>query len=72
MLTDRPTCVGVGLSVYTKFCTPSVLTAVTQAIGSERVGLRLSPLNSYNSMKDSDPLALIGFLADKLNAFKLA
>ena len=23
-------------------------------------------------MKDSDPLALIGFLADKLNAFKLA
>ena len=49
-----------------------VLTAVTQAIGSERVGLRLSPLNSFNSMKDSDPLALIGFLADKLNAFKLA
>ena len=29
---------------------------MTQAIGSERVGLRLSPL-SYNSMKDSDPLA---------------
>ena len=23
VLTDRPTCVGVGLSVYTKFCTPS-------------------------------------------------
>src|SRR3546814_9109269 len=42
-----------------------VLTAVTQAIGSERVGLRLSPLNSFNSMKDSDPLALIGFLADR-------
>jgi N-ethylmaleimide reductase len=49
-----------------------VLTAVTEAIGSDRVGLRLSPLNSYNSMVDSDPLALIGFLADKLNAFKLA
>lgn len=49
-----------------------VLTAVTQAIGSERVGLRLSPLNSFNSMKDSDPLALIGFLADRLNAFNLA
>jgi N-ethylmaleimide reductase len=49
-----------------------VLTAVTAAIGSDRVGLRLSPLNSYNSMKDSDPMALIGFLADKLNAFKLA
>ena len=49
-----------------------VLTAVTAAIGADKVGLRLSPLNSYNSMKDSDPLALIGFLADKLNAFKLA
>ena len=49
-----------------------VLTAVTAAIGADRVGLRLSPLNSYNSMIDSDPLALIGFLADKLNAFNLA
>ncbi len=49
-----------------------VITAVTQAIGSERVGLRLSPVNSFNCMKDSDPLALIAFLADKLNAFKLA
>lgn len=49
-----------------------VLTAVTAAIGADRVGLRLSPLNSYNSMVDSDPIALIGFLADKLNAFKLA
>jgi N-ethylmaleimide reductase len=49
-----------------------VLTAVTAAIGADRVGLRLSPLNSYNSMTDSDPIALIGFLADKLNAYKLA
>lgn len=49
-----------------------VLTAVTAAIGSERVGLRLSPLNSYNSMKDSDPMALTGFLCEQLNAFKLA
>jgi N-ethylmaleimide reductase len=49
-----------------------VLTAVTAAIGSDRVGLRLSPLNSFNSMKDSDPVALIGFLAEKLNAYKLA
>jgi N-ethylmaleimide reductase len=49
-----------------------VLTAVTAAIGADRVGLRLSPLNSYNSMIDSDPMALIGFLADKLNAYKLA
>ena len=49
-----------------------MLTAVTAAIGADRVGLRLSPLNSYNGMKDSDPLALIGFLCEKLNAFTLA
>ncbi len=49
-----------------------VLTAVTAAIGADRVGLRLSPLNSYNSMVDSDPVGLIAFLADKLNAFNLA
>lgn len=49
-----------------------VLTAVTAAIGADRVGLRLSPLNSYNSMIDSDPIALIGFLAERLNAFNLA
>ena len=49
-----------------------VLTAVTQAISAERVGVRLSPLNSFNSMKDSDPIGLTAFLAEKLNAFNLA
>lgn len=49
-----------------------VLTAVTAAIGADRVGLRLSPLNSYNSMIDQDPIGLIGFLAERLNSFKLA
>ena len=49
-----------------------VLTAVSAAIGSDRVGVRLSPLNSFNSMVDSDPIALIGYLADALNAYKLA
>lgn len=49
-----------------------VLTAVSAAIGSDRVGLRLSPLNSFNSMKDSDPMALTEFLATRLNDFQLA
>lgn len=49
-----------------------VLEAVTAAIGSERVGLRLSPLNSYNSMVDSDPVGLITYLAGQLGRFKLA
>ena len=49
-----------------------VLTAVCAAIGSDRVGLRLSPLNSFNSMIDSDPLGLIALLAERLNDYKLA
>ena len=49
-----------------------VLSGVCAAIGASQVGLRLSPFNSYNSMIDSDPVGLAGFLSDKLNAFNLA
>lgn len=49
-----------------------VLAAVTAAIGSDKVGLRLSPLNSYNSMIDSDPVAWITYLSQRMNEFKLA
>ncbi|MFZ6742014.1 alkene reductase [Undibacterium sp. JH2W] len=49
-----------------------VLTAVSAAIGSDKVGLRLSPINSYNSMKDSDALASIAYLTTRLNEFNLA
>ena len=49
-----------------------VLTAVCAAIGSDRVGVRISPLNSYNSMIDSDPVGLTTFLAERLNDFNLA
>jgi N-ethylmaleimide reductase len=49
-----------------------VLEAVCDVWGSDRVGLRISPLNSYNSMIDSDPIALSTWLAERLNAFNLA
>ena len=49
-----------------------VVEAVTAEIGSDRVGVRLSPLNSYNDMKDSNPEALIEFLSEKLNRYDLA
>lgn len=49
-----------------------VLAAVSAVCGSDRVGLRLSPLVSYNSMHDSDPVGLSSYLADRLNAFNLA
>lgn len=49
-----------------------VIEAACSAWGSDRVGLRLSPLNSYNSMIDSDPLGLSTWLATRLNDFDLA
>lgn len=49
-----------------------VLEATSRVFGSDRVGLRLSPLNSFNSMRDSDPVGLITWLAQHLNDFHLA
>lgn len=49
-----------------------VLNAVIEVWGSDKVGLRLSPLNSYNSAKDSDPMALISYLAKTLSPLNLA
>ena len=36
------------------------------------MGLRVSPLNSYNSMIDSDPIGTYTWLAKQLNAYELA
>ena len=52
--------------------TLEVLDAVCNVWGSDRVGLRTSPLNSYNSMIDSDPVALTAWLGKRLNDYKLA
>jgi N-ethylmaleimide reductase len=49
-----------------------VIAAVCKVWGGDRVGLRLSPLNSYNSMIDSDPIGLATWLARRLNDFGLA
>lgn len=49
-----------------------VLTAVCSEIGSGKVGLRLSPLNSFNSMKENDPVAWMSYLANHLNDYNLA
>lgn len=48
-----------------------VITAVCEVWPSQNVGVRISPLNSYNSMRDSDPVALTGWLAQRLNDFNL-
>jgi N-ethylmaleimide reductase len=49
-----------------------VLDAVCGVWGSHRVGLRVSPLNSYNDMRDSDPVNLVRWLGKRLNDFDLA
>jgi N-ethylmaleimide reductase len=49
-----------------------VVEAVCDVWGGDRVGLRISPLNSYNSMSDSDPIGLTTWLATRLNDYGLA
>ena len=49
-----------------------VIAAASGVWGADRVGLRVSPLNSFNSMSDSDPIGLISWLGGKLNACGLA
>jgi N-ethylmaleimide reductase len=46
--------------------------AAAQAIGSDRVGVRLSPINGFNSMTDSDPDATFGYVAEQLSGRGLA
>jgi N-ethylmaleimide reductase len=49
-----------------------VVDAVSSVWGADRVGLRISPLNSYNSMIDSDPIGLTNYIAEQANARGLA
>ncbi|MDJ1177398.1 alkene reductase [Roseofilum sp. BLCC_M91] len=49
-----------------------VTEAVIQEWSGDRVGVRLSPYNPFNDMKDSDPIASFTYTAAALNAFNLA
>lgn len=49
-----------------------VTRAVVDTIGADKVGVRLSPVNPFNDMKDSNPQAIFNFVADALNQFDLA
>jgi N-ethylmaleimide reductase len=42
-----------------------VLDAAISVWGADRVGLRISPLNSYNSMIDSDPVGVTTYIAQQ-------
>ncbi len=49
-----------------------VLEAVTSVCDRQRVGVRLSPLNSFNSMRDSNPMTLFSYVVQQLKPLKLA
>jgi N-ethylmaleimide reductase len=52
------------------------LLEVTEAVvgvwGADRVGVRLSPGGTFNSMYDSNPVALFSYVVSTLNRFGLA
>ena len=49
-----------------------VIESVAGVWGADRVGVRVSPINSFNSMRDSDPIGLTSWLGNKLNEYGLA
>lgn len=49
-----------------------VTAAVTKVFPADRVGVRLSPINTFNDIGDSDPEATFGYVAHALNRFPLA
>ncbi len=49
-----------------------VVSAVSKVWGSGRVGVRLSPINQFNDIRDSYPQALFNHVAESLNLFNLA
>ncbi len=49
-----------------------VVEGVTQVWSASRVGVRLSPLGTFNDMSDQDPEETFGFTAGKLNEYGLA
>jgi N-ethylmaleimide reductase len=49
-----------------------VVATVSKVWGSDRVGVRLSPINPFNDICDSYPQALFNHVAEALNPFNLA
>jgi len=49
-----------------------VVAATAEAIGAGRVGVRISPLNSYQSMAEPDPVAMTAHFAAELSRLGIA
>jgi len=52
--------------------TLEITQAVTEVWGGDRVGIRISPTGTFNSMSDDDPQALFNHLVEQLNSYQLA
>lgn len=49
-----------------------IIETLVNTLGADKVGVRLSPTNPYNDMKDSNPMAIFSQAAQALNPFNLA
>lgn len=49
-----------------------VTEGLAKAVGANRLGIRVSPLNPHNGMSDSDPVATYTLLAELLNGYRPA
>ncbi|MGH8653738.1 MAG: alkene reductase [Gammaproteobacteria bacterium] len=49
-----------------------VTEAVTEVWGTDRVGVRISPVGAFNGMSDSDPETTFNYVAEQLDRFGLA
>jgi N-ethylmaleimide reductase len=49
-----------------------VVAAVCNAVGNNKVGVRLSPENSFNDMSDSDAQNTFNYVTEMLNGFNMA
>ncbi len=49
-----------------------VTRAVIDAVGADRVGVRVSPTNAFQSMRDRDPAATFGYVAEQLGRLGVA
>jgi N-ethylmaleimide reductase len=49
-----------------------VTKAVVAVAGADKTGLRISPVNPFNDMHDSNPQALFNYVVTELNQFNLA
>lgn len=67
---QRKDAYGGSLENRTRFLL-EVVEAVSEICGADRVGVRLSPLNPFNDMRDSDPEAIFTHAVQALNRFGL-